>query len=389
MYSNFDDVIEDIKRANPIEDVVKDLGHKFERDAGKYRRVPHTGGLVINTAKQNFFWAEKGWNGDVVTLVEKEKGWDFRATVEWLADRAGLDRPAWAKMDDKAVKAHRLKLSIFEIAHQLFVKWLWDDEEALTYLRRRGFTDEVIRLSGMGFSGRKTDAQFNEMRGELGMYEVDLASPAAVGILGYKGDVAAWAQKYSVDVSEHDWVKWSQVSGMMGRPGIIYAHQWGGRVIYFTRRNLPGFDTFEDDEGKTKEIKSYNVPKCLAGNRQPYFNHIYRADAAECAIVEGPADAETFGMWGMAAVALCGVHAEDEGIASLKSRLKGHKKKFLLLDDDKTGRAKRERVAQAIDPLVRLVDWSDMQPIEEATPAEEEMAGAVDETLKVGESIDE
>jgi DNA primase len=389
MYTNFDDVIDDIKRANPIEDVVKDLGHKFERDTGKYRRVPHTGGLVINTAKQNFFWAEKGWNGDVVTLVEKEKGWDFRATVEWLADRAGLDRPGWAKMDDKAVKAHRLKLSIFEIAHQLFVKWLWDDEEAITYLRKRSFTDEVILASGMGFSGRKTDEQFKEMRGQFSMYEIDPASPAAVAILGYRGDVAAWAQKYSVDVNEHDWVKWGQVSGMMGKPGIVYAHQWGGRVIYFTRRNLPGFDTFEDDEGKLKENKSYNVPKCLTGNRQPYFNHVYRSDAEECVIVEGPADAETFGMWGLSSVALCGVHAEDEGIASLKSSLRGHKKKYLLLDDDKAGRSKRERVAQAIGPLTRLVDWSDMEPCEGSTNDEEEAAEDLAENLSIGESVNE
>ena len=389
MWNNFEDAVDDIKRANPIEDVVKDLGHKFERDSGKYRRVPHTGGLVINTAKQNFFWAEKGWNGDVVTLVEKEKGWEFRSAVEWLADRAGLDRPGWGKMDDQAVKAHRLKLSIFEISQQLFVKWLWEDEVALDYLRKRGFSDEVIRISGMGFSGRKTDAQYNEMRGQLGMYEIDPASPAAVGVLGYRGDVAAWSKKYNVDVSEHDWVQWGQVSGLMGRPGIIYAHQWAGRTIYFTRRNLPGYDTFEDAEGKTKEIKSYNVPKCLAGVRQPYFNHVYRADAEDCVIVEGPADAETFGVWGLAAVALCGVHAEDEGIQSLKARLKSHKKKYLLLDDDPTGRAKRERVAQAIGPLVRLVDWSDMEPGEGPIIAEVEEVEDLAETQKDGENTDE
>jgi len=365
MWNNFEDAVDDIKRANPIEEVVKDLGHKFEREAGKYRRVPHTGGLVVNVAKQNFFWAEKGWSGDVITLVEKEKGYEFRAAVEWLADRAGLDRPGWGKMDDKAVKAQRLKLTVFEIAHQLFVKWLWDDEEALTYLRKRGFSDEVIRESGMGFSGRKMDAQFNEMRQQFSMYEIDAAAPAAVSMTGYRGDVTAWAARYGVDISEHDWAKWGQVSGMMGRPGIVYAHQWGGRVIYFTRRNLPGHDTYETDDGQTKELKSYNVPKCLGGLRQPYFNHVYRSDAEEVVIVEGPADAESFGMWGLAAVALCGVHAEDEGISSLKARLKGHKKQFLFLDDDKTGRKQRERVAQALGPLVRLVDWANMD-VEEA-----------------------
>lgn len=368
---NFDEVIENIKRANPIEDVVKDLGHKFEKDAGKYRRVPHSGGLVVNVHKQNFFWAEKGWNGDVISLVEKEKGYEFRTAVDWLADRAQMDRPAWVKMDDKAIKAYRAKLSVFEIAQQLFVKWLWDDEEALTYLRGRGFDDEIIRKSGMGFSGRKTDAQYKEMRDQLGMYEIDVTSPAAVAMLGYKGDVTAWGQKYSIDVSGENWGQWNSISGMMGRPGIVYAHTWGGRVIYFSRRNLPGHDTYTDDEGNEKKIKNFNPPEKLVGTRQPYFNHVYRADAPEVVIVEGPADAETFGVWGYSAVALCGVHAEDEGIASLKSRLKNHKKKYLLLDDDATGAKKRDRVAQAIDPLTRMVSWADLGVEDEAKPESE------------------
>jgi len=357
---NFDEIIEEIKRANPIEDVVKDLGHTFEREAGKYRRVPHVGGLVINVHKQNFFWAEKGWNGDVISLVEKEKGYEFRTAVEFLADRAGLERPAWVKMDDKSLKAHRTKLSVFEIAHQLFVKWLWDDEAALAYLRGRGFGDKLILDSGMGFSGRKTDAQYKELQDQLGMYEIDPTAPAAVAVMGYKGDVTAWGAKYNVDVTGENWLKWGSISGMMGRPGIVYAHSWGGRAVYFSRRNLPGFDHYQDDDGNEKQIKNYNPPEKLVGNRQPYFNSVYRSDSPECVIVEGPADAETFAAWSYPAAALCGVHAEDEGIASLKSRLKGHKKLYLLLDDDQTGRKKRERVAQAISPLVRLVSWSDL-----------------------------
>jgi hypothetical protein len=345
---NLDDIIEQIKRANPIEEVAKDLGFKFEREGGKYRRVPHSGGLVVNTAKQRFFWAEKGWNGDVIALVEKERGWEFKTAAEWLADRAGIPRPGWGQMDDAALKASRIRLSVFEVAHKLFVEWLWADKEAIAYLRGRGFSDELIRASGMGFSGRRSDAQIKEMRQQFGLYGADCASAAAVAILGFQGDVRSWARDQRIDLSENgDWYERGWVAGMMGTPGIVYAHQWAGRVVYFSRRNLPGHD----------DVKSFNPAKCLVGVRQPYFNHVYRSDAEECAVVEGPADAETFASWGMSAAALCGVSVDDEGIGGLKGRLRGHKKIYLALDDDPAGRQKRELVAETLGPLTRIVDW--------------------------------
>lgn len=349
--SNLEDVIEQIRQANAIEEVAKDLGFKFEREGGKYRRAAHSGGLVLNTGKQRFFWVERAWNGDVFELVGKEKGFDFKAAAEWLADRAGLPRPGWAQTDPRAMASHRARLSTFDAAQHLFAAWLLKDKEALGYVRGRGFSDEVIRESGMGFSGRKSPAEFKEMRGEFSLYGIDPESAAAVAILGFKGDVAGWARAQGVDLSGYeDWISNGWISGMMGRPGVVYAHQWAGRVIYFSRRNLPGED----------QVKSFNPGKPLAGVRQPYFNRLYRADAEECAVVEGPADAETWGVWGFAAVALCGVHADDEGIASLKGRLKGHKKLFLNLDADEVGLKKREQVASALGPLTRIVDWGDL-----------------------------
>ena len=78
--------------------------------------------------------------------------------------------------------------------------------------------------------------------------------------------------------------------------------------------------------------------------------------------MEGPADAESFGQWGWAAVAMCGVSVEDEGMASLLQRLKKHQTLYLCLDSDATGRRKRDQVASTFGPMTRLVE---LPPVDE------------------------
>lgn len=363
---NFSEAVQNIKDQNLIEDVVSDLGFKFEKEGGSYWRVPHEGGLVVNVAKQRFFWVAKGWNGDVFAFIMHHRGWDFKTTVEWCADRVGLDRPAWGKVDEKAIASFRLKLSVFEIAHQLFQKWLWDDKAAQEYLLGRAFSEERIRAAAIGFSGRQKADQFAEMKKQFDLFGIAHDCPQAVAVLGMKGDVAAWADKWGIDRNDkasgwdRSWEEKGKIHGLMTTPGIIYAHQWGGRVIYMTRRNMPGNDFFLREDGSRKEWKSHNPQFVLVGNRQPYFNSIYKPNADDCVIVEGPADAETFAMWGMPAVALCGVSSDDDGIGALKGMLKKNKRLYLILDDDETGNKKREKVAMTFGAMIRMVDWTSM-----------------------------
>lgn len=399
---NSNDVVQRIKEANPIEDVIADCGYKFQKEGGKYWRVPHEGGLVVNVVKQRFFWAAKGWNGDCVEFLMQERGWEFKTAVEWLADRANLERPTWGKTDENALKAFRLRLSVFEIAQGLFQEWLWDDAEALKYLREeRAFRDEIIcgdvtakeildenspykfsdetvkkakeaqdkskvivRGAGFGFSGRKTPEQYSQMRKQFDLYGIAHDCPQAVTILGFQGKMADWADKWGIDRVSKDWDKsWEtkgRLHGMMITPGIVYAHHWGGRVIYLSRRQLPGHDLIREENGDKRPWKSFNPQVICVGNRHPYFNSVYRPDAADCVIVEGPADAETFAQWGIAAVALCGVSVDDDGVGALKGMLKKHKRLYLALDDDKAGNKKREAVAMAFGALIRLVDWANM-----------------------------
>lgn len=358
----FDDIVQRIKEANPIEDVAGELGMKFEREHGRWLRVPHAGGLVVNVGRQRFFSATEGINGDVIELVRWKKSWEFRSAAEWLARRANIELPNWGRMDDKALKTHRLRLSVFEIAQQLFHAWLWEDPEALAYVRGRGFTDETIRESGMGFSGRRSKEQIGAMKGQFNLFGIDVDSPLGVVVFGFEGDVMAWTVKRGVDMSDADWnsewVQKGRMHGMMMTPGIVFAHTWAGQVTYLSRRQLPGHDRIGD-----RDWKSFNPQAIFAGRRQAYFNSAFKSDASDCVIVEGPADAESFSQWGLSAVALCGVNADDEGMATLRGRLKRIKKVYVALDRDEAGDVKRERVAAVFGAKTRLVDWSFLEGV--------------------------
>jgi hypothetical protein len=340
-----------------------ELGLKFEHGNGRYRRVPHSGGMIVNVGKQRFFNATAGTNGDVVELVRIVKGWEFKTAAEWLARRANVEMPNWGRMSDDAIKSFRFKVNVFEIAHSLFQEWLWEDPAALEYVRGRGFSDDVIKEAEYGFSGRRTDKQLSEMKKQFDLFGIKHDAPVAVTILGYKGNVAKWADLWGVDRKSKDWdSKWEdngRLHGMMITPGIVYAHRWAGQVNYLSRRQLPGFEFGDDKKGK-----SFNPQRVLVGGREPYFNYVYKGDDENCVIVEGPADADSWGVWGHSAVALCGVNADDEGMASLKSRLKRHKKLYIGLDTDEAGMAKREKVAAFFGPMSRILDYECVNPSE-------------------------
>ena len=370
-----EDIIEDIKNANSIETVVAKLGYKFDRDHGDSRRVSHVGGLVVNTKEQKYFWASKGWNGDVVDLVMKHEGLEFQEAVVWLADLAGVERPNWGKVDRVAIAAARAKENAFDIAQRVFARWLQEDAEALAYVRGRGLTDKGIAESRIGFSGRGTDAYYKDMRGDFSLYGVDATSPAAVAVLGFRGDVLAWAAQYGLDSAKLDqkWIERGWISGMLSTPGVVYAHYYGKRLVYFSRRHLPGHDRIKTEDGTEREWKSWNPPVAIIGERAFYFNHAWRADAQECLVVEGQMDAITLALWGLPGVALCGLGSSPDALAWLRDKLSKHLVVYLALDDDKAGQEKVRKLGMVFGPMTRIVRWPKAQaPQAEQEPEEPE-----------------
>lgn len=388
---NDEDFVAKVKEASPIEDVIEGCGFAFQRKAGRYLHASEHDSLVVDTYKQAWWWNSKGadWCGDVIRWIEKFRNVEFKSAVEILAERAKLP-VKWAHVDEGRLKVTRAREDCWTVACRVWQEWLWKDEEALGYCRERGWSDEVIRESGVGFTGRRTDLEYREMKGELSLNGIDLESPQAVCVVGFRphpqplstsgeggggrehsASIREWGERWDVEVDGELWLEWGMIPGAMGKMRVVYPHWVGGRIRYFSTRRVLGDREFEEatsppgplstsgEGGKPqrKEIKkSWNPPVKLAGERQVYLNQEWRREAESAVVVEGPADAISLGQWGLAGLALCGLGGSESGMEGVRRLVEKCKAVYVALDADEAGKGSAQAVAGRLGPMVRLVD---------------------------------
>jgi hypothetical protein len=351
--------------------------------------------MKVRTDMQRVFWYSQNWNGDVFAWIIREKGVDFMGALEYLARRAHIEMPKFQEVNEGEVKRSRATADVFSVAANVFHRWLMGDEEksiqadveALAYVRSRAWTDETIKISLNGFSGRRADWQYKDMRGELQLYGIQERSLAGVAVLGFNGDVDAWAKDLGIRGDEdfdESWIEKKHIHGLMDTPGLIYAHYHKGGVKYLSRRQLPGFDKIKDREtGKQREWKSFNPYKLLAGPKQPYFNHMHRVDRP-LILVEGQGDAETWGQWGHGSMAFCGLLGDIGQMspedADRSRRLAGYIKKhpavYLALDDDEAGQKAIRLAAKMLGSKIQIVRMTRLWSREDAKQSEKDNTDA-------------
>jgi len=156
---------------------------------------------------------------------------------------------------------------------------------------------------------------------------------------------------------------------LMDTPGIIYAHQKPvGKVVYLSRRQLPGHDEIQG-----RAWKSFNPQKALVGPKQFYFNHLYR-QCEPLVMVEGQGDAITWAQWRQACVAFCGLvgklenrpQEEQERIMRVIRRLRDkHSVLYYCPDNDEAGEAAIPLVGKLFGPTIQIVRYSRAKPRDE------------------------
>jgi DNA primase len=368
-----DNIIEEIKEKVRIEDLVEETGITLERRHGRYLRPSGARGqglhgLVLDTFNNSYHHNGQDDHGDVFNWVmnHMHKGWDFKAALEFLAKRAGVTIPAYGEKDMQARLTARVQEDVFQVAARVFHRWLLKSEAALAYAKGRGWTDETIEKAMMGFNGSASAAEINEMAGEFAAHGVDPRSAAAIAITGYRPEngvegVTAWCKEHGIEPSG-DWLNWGMIPGMMSKktPRLVYASQYAGRVVYLFGRNL----LLNDDGTLTgsDDPKSYNLNGTLIGGRKLYFNWVYGRKVDKVVLVEGPADADTLGQWGIAAIANGGTAWQDhEGF--LRELPRNHEVVYIATDADKAGQKVIKGkygnfpLADVLGPLLRVVRW--------------------------------
>lgn len=336
MMTAMDVDIEATKAANPIELVVAET--EPLTGTGRYRKGSKHDSLVVDTKNQAYFWNSMGDDdsGDVITWVIKHRGCaDFKDAVEWLCRRANLPAPEWSSGDAKARLAARARDDALTVAARWFVRQLRASLPAREYAASRGWSDETIRLAGLGYSGDGASRQ--DLVGELAMHGHDAKADVVKAILKIP-------------------------------PGmLVYAHVRSGRVRYLSARSIA-------------DKRHYNLEAELAGERQLYLNHLWAPTEERVVIVEGQADAVTLGQWGIPAIALAGVSAGEQlGLA-----VRGHKRLYIGLDSDRAGLPAAMKLARELGPLTRLVTWpakdaNDWLQALEADPSPVEVEARLDD----------
>jgi len=298
--------IERIREANPIVEVI---GEEVRlRKAGVYWRGEEHDSLVVDPARGAWFWNAQGKSGDVFTWVEWRRKTDFRGAVEWLCSRAKLEPPRWSGDGAAQAVARRATFDALTVACRHFVQVLQESAEGMAYCQGRGWTEETIRKAGLGYY----DGDRKALEGELSMHGIREERKETRAVLGIPAE------------------------------SLVYAHVWGGRVVYFSTRLA-----------SREEKRHWNPPAEMVGARQAYYNHVYSPTEELVVVVEGQADAVTLGQWGIAAVALAGVTPSGD----LLQRLGKHSTVVLGLDQDGAGKQWTTPLANALGPLTRLVAW--------------------------------
>jgi len=360
-------IIDDIKARVDIVELVQEDAKVRLRRSGKnwtgfcpFHANSKTGALVVFPDSGTWYcFGSCNEGGTVIDWVLKQHaGWDVKEAIQELAKRANLSIGDMEGPELKQRLAVRAREDALQIAARKFAEWLQKDEEALIYARSRGWNDETIIASRLGFSGRATAAQVQEMKGEFNLHGIKHDSPDAVMVLGFKGDVAAWAQKHGLDPSHF---KEKAVHGLMDKPGLVYAHKIDGRIAYLSRRQLPGHDVIKHGSEET-EWKSFNPYAALAGEKVPFFNHMHLRDRGRIVIVEGQGDAVTLAQWGIPAMALNGSawKSLEDTIKMLKDK---YESIFFATDADTpgetiiTGKKNDFPLTTAFGPMLWVARW--------------------------------
>lgn len=359
------DIYEDIKKRIRLEDVIREdyplrgHGHEFRGDRDDCNS------LVISrdrkSGEQYWYWNSKSEGGDAINWLKSQRGMDTKSAVEYLCRKGGLALPDWTQQDTRAWLATKAREDVLSVAARVFQRFLKSTPAAMDYCRGRGWTDETIEKSRVGFSGSATADEIKAMRAEFSANGIDPESPAAVAILGYRGDVAGWAERHGMMAAiSADDIGNGYIAGFMGRPRLIYPHVMFEKVTYISARNLAWTEDIRLVSEPDKHRKSFNPRKELLGERQPYFGWNYRADTKKIIVVEGQADVITLCQWGQVPVGLVGTHLGEFWGKTLVDR---HETIYWGTDGDAAGKTAIQGkqgdwpVADELSPLVQVVNW--------------------------------
>lgn len=153
-----DEFLYNLRNANPIETVMGGYVNVIRRGRNYVCSCPFhsekTPSCTIFTDTQNFYCFGCGAGGDVITFIMKIENLTFPEAVKLLAQRAGLEVPAYGNKDSGYAKRKTRIYEMNRIAANFFYTNLFKgkDKAGLQYFANRKLTPQTIKKYGLGYA---------------------------------------------------------------------------------------------------------------------------------------------------------------------------------------------------------------------------------------------
>lgn len=165
--ANYDDILMNIRNANPIETLIGSYVSLKHRGRVYVCNCPfhseRTPSFTVFPDTQSFYCFGCGAGGDAVTFIMKSENLDFWEAVKFLAEKSGIEIPEYStKSNNNSQKRNKI-YEMNRITANFFYNNLihGKDKSGLQYFYDRKLTPQTIKKYGLGYSSDSWDELTN------------------------------------------------------------------------------------------------------------------------------------------------------------------------------------------------------------------------------------
>lgn len=185
-----DEIIEEVRSRNDIVDVISSYVKLQKKGSSYFGLCPFhnekSPSFSVSQIKQMYYCFGCGAGGNVFTFLMEYENYTFQEALKYLADRAGVELPEedYSEAARKRADQKAILLEINKEAAKYFYAQLKSPqgEIGLTYLKRRGLSDDILKAFGLGYAGKYSDGVYKYLKSK-----------------GYKDDMIAKAGLINID----------------------------------------------------------------------------------------------------------------------------------------------------------------------------------------------
>ena len=167
-----EDVVEEVRTRNDIVDVISGYVKLQKKGANYFGLCPFhnekSPSFSVSPQKQMYYCFGCGAGGNVITFVMEYENYTFPEALKVLADRAGVHLPEVEYSKEERAKADRRStlLEINKLAANYFYYQLHQPHGKLgyDYFRGRELSDDTIRRFGLGFANKTSNDLYQYLR---------------------------------------------------------------------------------------------------------------------------------------------------------------------------------------------------------------------------------